>query len=102
NAPARISAACELMKIVINAYSARMGGGQTYLKNLLAHLPVDTDMEVLVFAPASLELRHHPQVRRVTTAWPTTNPLLRTIWEKMWLPAFLRREAADVLFCPGG
>lgn len=90
------------VKIIINAFSARQGGGQTYLKNLLARLPEAPALEVLVFAPASLALPEDPRVRRVTTAWPTTNPLLRTLWEKMRLPAFLRREAADVLFCPGG
>lgn len=90
------------MKIVINSFSARQGGGRTYLKNLLAHLPVASPLEILVFAPDSLTFPDHPRVRRVTTVWPTTNPLLRTLWEKMWLPAFLRREAVDVLFCPGG
>lgn len=90
------------MKIVINAYSARLGGGQTYLKNLLARLPAASDLEVLVFAPASLILPNEPRIRRVVSAWPTTNPLLRAIWERFALPSFLRRERADVLFCPGG
>jgi glycosyltransferase involved in cell wall biosynthesis len=90
------------MKVVINAYSARQGGGQTYLKNLLAHLPFETPIEVLVFAPSSLALPENPRIRRVRSRWPTTNPVLRTLWEKWRLPAFLRRERADVLFCPGG
>jgi glycosyltransferase involved in cell wall biosynthesis len=90
------------MKIVVNAYSARQGGGQTYLLNLFAHLPAGTNLEVLVFAPASLELPVHPQVRRVHASWPVTNPLARALWERWVLPGFLRRERADVLFCPGG
>jgi glycosyltransferase involved in cell wall biosynthesis len=90
------------MKIVVNAYSARLGGGQTYLRNLFAHLPHEPGLQVLVFGPASLQLPAHPQVRRVTTAWPTTNPLARAVWERLALPAFLRKERADVLFCPGG
>jgi glycosyltransferase involved in cell wall biosynthesis len=90
------------MKIVVNAYSARLGGGQTYLRNLFAHLPTVPGMEVLVFGPDSLQLPPHPQVRRVTTTWPTTNPLARAVWERVALPAFLRREHADLLFCPGG
>lgn len=90
------------MKIVVNAYSARLGGGQTYLRNLLAHLPVRPDLSVLVFAPASLALPEHPQLRRVHAAWPTTNPLARALWERFALPRFLRDEGADVLFCPGG
>lgn len=90
------------MKIVVNAYSARLGGGQTYLRNLFAHLPHQPGLEVLVFGPDSLQLPSHPQVRRVTTAWPTTNPLARAVWERVALPKYLRRERADLLFCPGG
>ena len=90
------------MKIIVNAYSARLGGGQTYLKNLFAYLPAMSDLEVLVFAPASLELPAHPQIRRVHSSWPTTNPLARALWERWVLSGFLRRECADVLFCPGG
>lgn len=90
------------MKIVVNAYSARLGGGQTYLRNLLSNLPAREDLSVLVFAPASLALPEHPQLMRVQAGWPTTNPLLRSLWERFALPGFLRREGVDVLFCPGG
>lgn len=90
------------MKIVINALSARQGGGQTYLKNLLAHLPEQEDLELLVYAPESLRLPEERRIRRCSTSWPTENPLLRTVWERLVLPTILRREHADVLFCPGG
>ena len=90
------------MKVVINAFSARLGGGQTYLRNLLAYLPERDDLDVLVYAPAGLELPSHPHLRRMVTRWPTTNPLLRALWERLVLPRVLRIEQADVLFCPGG
>ncbi len=90
------------MKVVINAFSARLGGGQTYLRNLLAYLPERDDLEVLVYAPAGLGLPVHPRLRRLETRWPTTNPLLRALWERLILPRVLRNEHADVLFCPGG
>ena len=90
------------MKIVINALSARLGGGQTYLKNLLAHLPVEPDLEIVVYAPDSLRLPEDPRIRRGTTRWPTANPLLRTLWEKFTLPRILLVEKAHILFCPGG
>jgi glycosyltransferase involved in cell wall biosynthesis len=90
------------MKIIVNAYSARLGGGQTYLLNLFEHMPDVDDLEVLVFAPKSLELPSHAHIRRVETSWPTENPILRTVWEKLMLPRFLKKERADVLFCPGG
>ena len=90
------------MKIVINALSARLGGGQTYLKNLLAHLPEQSDLEVLVYAPPLLRLPEDRRIRRDKTSWPTDNPLLRSVWEKLVLPRILARERADILFCPGG
>jgi glycosyltransferase involved in cell wall biosynthesis len=90
------------MKIVVNALSARLGGGQTYLRNLFAHLPAEPALEIVVFAPDSLELPADARVRRERTAWPTTNPLLRAVWERWRLPAWLARNAAQLLFCPGG
>lgn len=90
------------MKILVNAFSARMGGGQTYLLNLLRHLPDDPGVEILVYAPARLRLPEAPGLRRLSSRWPTENPLLRALWERFGLPGVLRRERVDVLFCPGG
>lgn len=90
------------MKVVINALSARQGGGQTYVRNLLAYLPDSKDLEIVVFAPLYLRLPDDPRIRRGETKWPTENPLLRAVWEKLLLPGILRREKADILFCPGG
>lgn len=90
------------MKIVINALSARQGGGQTYLINLLAHLPEASNLDILVYAPRSLQLPKDRRIRRATPAWPSQNPLLRSVWEQLVLPRILARERADLLFCPGG
>ena len=90
------------MNIVINALSARLGGGQTYLKNLLAHLPEQSDLHILIYAPPSLRLPDDYRIRRGTIIWPTENPILRTLWEKFTLPRILAKEKAQVLFCPGG
>jgi len=90
------------MKVVINAYSARVGGGQTYLKNIILNIPLFLDIELIVFAPNNFKLPQHPSVRRASTYWPTTNPLARVFWEKFILPFFLRKEKVDILFCPGG
>lgn len=90
------------MKIFINAFSARLGGGQTYLRNLLAYMPDRDDFDVFVYAPTGLDLPNHPRLRRMVTRWPTTNPLLRALWERFILPSVLRNVQADVLFCPGG
>lgn len=90
------------MNIVINALSARLGGGQTYLKNLLAHLPEQSDLNILVYAPPSLHLPDDYRIKRGTMIWPTANPILRTLWEKFALQRILVKVKAQVLFCPGG
>ena len=90
------------MRVVINGLSARLGGGRTYLINLLAHLPDWPALEVWVFSPHDLPMPDDLRVKPVHTAWPTSNPLLRALWERFMLPGFLRRVGAQVLFCPGG
>ncbi|ENB9665924.1 glycosyltransferase family 4 protein [Pseudomonas putida] len=90
------------MKIVINAFSARLGGGQTYLINLLKYIPLDEDLSIIVLAPADLKLPEHPAISRYAPPYSLNNPLVRTVWEKYLLPDYLRKVKADVLFCPGG
>lgn len=91
------------MKILVNAFSARLGGGQTYIINLIRFLPVIEGVEIIVMAPDALKLdEDHPNVRRFRTKWPVTNPFLRTFWERLFLPQYVRRMGIDVLFCPGG
>src|SRR5687767_11569515 len=91
------------MKVLINAFSARKGGGQTYLLNLLESLPALNDSEIFVLAPASVQLTvTHPNVKVIHINWPVDNPLLRAIWEKFALPRLLRRLGVNILFCPGG
>ena len=92
----------QAMKIVINAFSAKLGGGRTYLLNLLSRLPDDAEIDIRIFCPGDLPLPADPRIRRETTSWPTSNPLLRGLWEKIALPRYLKAEKADVLFCPGG
>lgn len=87
----------------MNALSARQGGGQTYVTNVLSHLPVDFDAEIHVLAPDSLRVpTEDPRIRKVPVKWPTANPFARAAWEKLRLPALLSELGADVLFCPGG
>ena len=90
------------MKVLINALSARQGGGQTYLYNLLGFMPADTDAEVHVLAPASLALPEAANIKRVDAAAGMDNPYSRALWERMQLPALARSLGADILFCPGG
>ncbi|MBR8652314.1 glycosyltransferase family 4 protein [Achromobacter sp. Marseille-Q0513] len=90
------------MKIVINSLSSRMGGGQTYIKNLLARLPKNEDVEIYVYAPADLELPTGRNLTRLSPDVNLDNPLRRAFWEKIKLPRILKEMNADILFCPGG
>ena len=90
------------MVILINALSARRGGGQTYLLNLLSNLEGFKGSHIYILAPDSLELPTHPKIKRLYIYCPKENPLLRTFWEFFFLPGLLRKVGADVLFCPGG
>lgn len=90
------------MNVVINALSARRGGGQTYLLNLLEHFDDSFGMQIYVLAPKTLKLPTHHSIIRLQVDWPTENPLLRAVWERIALPGLLKKEGADILFCPGG
>lgn len=87
---------------LVYAASAREGGGQTYLTQLLRRVPADT-IRVRVVAPHSIlaQLRElpitpHPAPRVIES------PVLRVAWERISFPGLLRRSGATVLFCPGG
>ena len=90
-------------RIVMNALSARLGGGQTYVLNLLESLPEQLDAEIFILAPDSLSLPlGRENVTKIQVKWPLENPFTRAIWEWLYLPKLLKRLDADVLFCPGG
>lgn len=90
------------MKIVINALSARRGGGQTYLLNLLQNLNDFNGDKIFVLASESLQIPSNPKIERIRVKWQTENQLLRTVWERFFLPGLLKKKHADILFCPGG
>lgn len=92
------------VRVFINAISARRGGGQTYLINLLKFIPAEyNNIEIFLLAPDSLELvTDYPNLTRVHVKWPIENPFLRAIWEKFFLPTMLRQKDINILFCPGG
>ncbi|VFR64491.1 Glycosyl transferase, group 1 [plant metagenome] len=90
------------MKVVINALSARNGGGQTYLQNILRNLPDHDGFRIALYAPSDLDVPDDSRIERMKTSWPTENPYLRALWERFALPGILKSLQADVLFCPGG
>ena len=90
------------LKVVINAVSAKVGGGATYVSKLLQHLPVvASDSQFLVFLP--------PETIEEPRGIPKNVVLLPTRvgygewWERMWweqvtLRRVLQKEKPDILF----
>ena len=88
--------------IVIDARSARTGGGQTYVRNLLSGEIPEAIAEVTVLAPQSLEgIGNHPRVKIERFPRLLTLPLFRIIghWS---VQRICRGRNADVLFFTGG
>jgi glycosyltransferase involved in cell wall biosynthesis len=90
------------MRILIEAMSARRGGGQTYLKNLLANIDLCSAHEVYVIAPLELELPSNPKLIRLNPPAISKRALTRALWQRFGLPIILRRYKIDLLFAPGG
>ncbi len=91
------------MRVFINAFSARRGGGQTYLINLLKHAPERTDLEIVLAAPADLKFSTgKANIVRFMPFSPVRNPFFRTFWEIFFLSRLLRKLKVDVFFSPGG
>lgn len=87
--------------------SARQGGGQTYLRNLFAHVPGEAPdgsrVEVFLAAPAALrELAAPGRIEYLPVSPLAENPFARAPWERLLLPRLVRSLSADILFSPGG
>lgn len=92
--------------IVINALSARLGGGQTYIRNLLFRVD-DTHQYVVLVGPYNRELfkraaGNKQNVRFIDCGEKQENPFLRLFWECFRLPSLLRNVDADVYYAAGG
>lgn len=90
------------MRILINALSARLGGGQTYLLNLLKHVPQEDNFQVFVLVQPSLHLIDLPDNVVWIEQASLENPLLRTLWEETHLVKLLKQLNIDLFFSPGG
>jgi glycosyltransferase involved in cell wall biosynthesis len=91
------------MRVLINALSARRGGGQTYLINLLRHAPREHDLELFLLAPEALPVIDGvAPIHRIRASPWLLNPFVRVAWERVALPRLARKVRAEVLFCPGG
>ena len=90
------------MRIFINALSARLGGGQTYLLNLLKHVPQDIDLKVYVLVQPSFNLGDLPSNVTILNEEKLENPWKRVIWEETRLIECLKELKIQLFFSPGG
>jgi glycosyltransferase involved in cell wall biosynthesis len=91
------------MRVLINALSARLGGGQTYLYNLLDFSPENKSTEIFLLGPDSLGSTAKTAVRQLDTGRRAiANPFVRAAWERTRMRELLRKLEIDILFCPGG
>jgi glycosyltransferase involved in cell wall biosynthesis len=89
--------------LLIDALSARRGGGQTYLLNLLSRLPPGEPAKIYLLARRELEGQlASDRVQVVQPRWPMHNGLLLTIWKKLFLRRYAERLGASLVFFPGG
>ncbi len=91
------------MRILINAVSARAGGGVSYLQNLFSTLPaLCPDVEFLAVVP-DLDLNltpvAHDNLRIKKIAEASGSAIKRYIWENTGLLRLCKDWAADMLFC---
>ncbi len=90
-------------RVVIDALSARSGGGETYLRNLLARWHGNGYGEIYVLTSDSSSLpTGNGKVKQIRVRWHVENPILRAIWVRLSLRRLLHRLQAQVFFSPGG
>lgn len=91
------------MRILVNGLSARLGGGQTYLINLLSHILPDSEWEVFLLCQDNLIIDDlPPNVRRLKTKINLENPIKRAIWELLFINRIIKKNNIEIYFSPGG
>lgn len=92
--------------IVIEALSAVIGGGQTYLINLLENISTEcqSSFRIIGILPRSLvnSLPCSSHYEIITPEFDTSSIFNRSLWQKLYLPRILAQSKADILFSPGG
>jgi glycosyltransferase involved in cell wall biosynthesis len=90
------------MRVLVNALSARLGGGQTYILNILKNIPTHLDIKIYLLAPLKLDTNDLPSNINIIKIKSIENPFKRVIWEVLYIRGLLNKLNIDLLFCPGG
>lgn len=86
------------MHLLINGLSARLGGGQTYLYQLLRHLPAD--WKITLLSSGGLKPDEIPAHITYVVKPALANPFLRAWWERAKLEAFAESCGCKMIFNP--
>ncbi len=86
----------------MNAHSALLGGGETYILNLFANVP--QDVEVFIVGPEELlaKIDDQTNLHKFMFNSISKNPIFRSLWEIFILPVWLWRLKIDLVFFPSG
>ncbi len=91
------------MKLLIDALSARQGGGQTYLANLIGAFPNLPGDKIFLLVPPTFNLPvKRPGLHPIEVSRIVETPVARAAWERLFLPRLINKLGVEVLFCPGG
>lgn len=91
------------MHVLINSFSAKKGGGQTYIINLLNNTTEDHGVKITLLTSSKTKWNINSKfVEFYNVDFPVTNPILRFAWEFFSLPRLIKKLKPDILFFPGG
>ena len=89
--------------IVVNALSARTGGGLTYARNFLARIEPRGGIKISVLAaPWQREMLPDGPYEFVSCGFAGRGIVHQLLWERFVLPRLLRRLSADVYYVLSG
>ncbi|MAJ15215.1 MAG: hypothetical protein CMN44_09725 [SAR116 cluster bacterium] len=91
------------MNLFIDALSARDGGGVTYIHNLLSSLPKSNNLKIYILVQKKLKLDILDKRVFVLKAFAfLDNPVIRFVWQSLFLRRYLKKLKINSLFVPGG
>ena len=91
--------------LIINGISARRGGGQTNLINLMNYLNKFNQKVIFILNSSNIENFSQYKSKRITlyeARFASFSILHRILWEWFFLPLLLKKWSADIYYAPGG
>lgn len=91
-----------LLKIIVNAVSAKIGGAATYIAQFLQNVSAAApNSQFLVFLPPETIQKNSAlpdNVRQIPTRVDLTKPWRRLWWDQVTLRRFVKKQKPDILF----